>query len=163
VVCHRTWLIGSLRHSKFLAFCPNAGHQTSLLLVFKSFFPFTTGVCVFSIQKYCITEFLCVVAGFSRHVIEDRNKLILSQIEAHAPNKESYTLIAKVVNVGVALLVYGRDDGVARYVTDVETTWTGCGPLYLGNKGAVGVRFRIKGPDRTVGETYTYVRNVCFF
>ncbi len=104
----------------------------------------------------------CVVAGFSRHVIEDRNKLILSQIEAHAPNKESYTLIAKVVNVGVALLVYGRDDGVARYVTDVETTWTGCGPLYLGNKGAVGVRFRIKSPDRTVGETYTYVRNVFF-
>jgi len=105
----------------------------------------------------------CVVAGFSRHVIEDRNKLILSQIEAHAPNKESYTLIAKVVNVGVALLVYGRDDGVARYVTDVETTWTGCGPLYLGNKGAVGMRFRIKGPERTVGETYTYVRNVCLF
>lgn len=84
----------------------------------------------------------------------------MSQIEAHAPNKEPYALIAKVVNVGVALLVYGRDDGVARYVTDVETTWTGCGPLYLGNKGAVGVRFHIKSTEGTVGETYTYV---CIF
>ncbi|TFY52372.1 hypothetical protein EVJ58_g10054, partial [Rhodofomes roseus] len=46
-------------------------------------------------------------AGLSKSVIENRNALILSQIEAHAPNKEKYALIATVVNVGVALLVYG--------------------------------------------------------
>jgi hypothetical protein len=68
----------------------------------------------------------------------------LSQIEAHAPNKERYSLIAKVVNVGVALLVYGLDDGVARKVTDVQTQYIGCGPFYMGNKGAVGVRFSIE-------------------
>ena len=45
------------------------------------------------------------MSGLSKHVIESRNALILSQIEEHAPNKERYTLIAKVVNVGVALLV----------------------------------------------------------
>ncbi|KAF9053193.1 inositol polyphosphate phosphatase [Panaeolus papilionaceus] len=97
------------------------------------------------------------LSGFSKAVIEDRNALILSQIEAHAPNKEPYSLIAKVVNVGIALLVYGRDDGVARKVQDVETTWTGCGPLFMGNKGAVGIRFRVTGPEGTAGETYTFV------
>ncbi|TFK42443.1 Endonuclease/exonuclease/phosphatase [Crucibulum laeve] len=97
------------------------------------------------------------LSGFSKSVINDRNALILSQIEQHAPNKERYSLIAKVVNVGVALLVYGRDDGVARRVVDVETQWTGCGPAYLGNKGAVGVRFRIPGPEGSIGESYTFV------
>ena len=101
------------------------------------------------------------VAGLSKSVIENRNALILSQIESHAPNKEKYSLIAKVVNVGVALLVYGRDDGVARRVCDVQTQWTGCGPAYLGNKGAVGVRFRAAGKDGGVGEVYTYV--TCLF
>lgn len=101
-----------------------------------------------------------IVAGLSKSVIEDRNALILSQIEAHAPNKEKYSLIAKVVNVGVALLVYGRDDGVARRVCDVQTQWTGCGPAYLGNKGAVGVRFRVAGKEGEVGEVYTYVTRI---
>ena len=82
---------------------------------------------------------------------------MLSQIEEHAPNKERYSLVAKVVNVGVALLVYARDDGVGRKVEDVETRWTGCGPLYMGNKGAVGVRFRLPDEDGGVGEVFTYV------
>lgn len=98
-----------------------------------------------------------LVAGFSSSVIEDRNKLILSQIETHAPNKESYSLVAKVVNVGVALLVYARDEGVARYISDVETSWTGCGPGFMGNKGAVGVRFRLNRSDSGAGETFTCV------
>lgn len=98
-----------------------------------------------------------LVSGLSGSVIDNRNALIRSQIEAHAPNKDSYSLIAKIVNVGVALLVYGRDEGVARRTCDVETAWTGCGPAYMGNKGAVGVRFRVSGPEGTSGETYTYI------
>lgn len=90
-------------------------------------------------------------------MIESRNALILSQIEEHAPNKEKYTLIASIVNVGVALLVYGRDDGVGKRVQDVQTQWTGCGPEYMGNKGAVGVRFRVPTTDGGIGEIYTYV------
>lgn len=66
-------------------------------------------------------------------------------------------MIAKVVNAGVALLVYGRDDGVARTVCDVQTQWTGTGPAYMGNKGAVGVRFRVPGDEGAVGETFTCV------
>ena len=98
------------------------------------------------------------VSGLSKHVIESRNALILSQIEEHAPNKERYTLIAKVVNVGVALLVYGRDDGIGRKACDVQTQWTGCGPAFMGNKGAVGVRFRVPDDDGGgVGEVYTCV------
>ncbi|KAG6851268.1 hypothetical protein H0H93_011704 [Arthromyces matolae] len=97
------------------------------------------------------------LSGFSKSVIENRNALILSQIEANAPNKERFTLIAKVVNVGVALLVYGRDDTLARTVCDVQTSWTGTGPVYMGNKGAVGVRFRVPGNDGQFGETFTFV------
>ncbi|EMD38292.1 hypothetical protein CERSUDRAFT_104892 [Gelatoporia subvermispora B] len=97
------------------------------------------------------------LAGLSKSVIESRNALILSQIQEHAPNKESYSLVAKVVNVGVALLVYARDDGIARRVCDVQTQWTGCGPAFLGNKGAVGVRFRVTESDGGPGEVYTFV------
>jgi hypothetical protein len=97
-----------------------------------------------------------IVSGFSQSVIDNRDALIKSQIESHAPNKESYSLIAKVVNVGIALLVYGRDDGIARQTSDVETAWTGSGPGFMGNKGAVGVRFRVSGSPETAGETYTY-------
>ncbi|KZT26393.1 DNase I-like protein [Neolentinus lepideus HHB14362 ss-1] len=96
-------------------------------------------------------------SGLSKRVINNRDALILSQIEAHAPNKEKYILIAKIVNVGVALLVYGRDDGVGRKLCDVQTQWTGSGPLYLGNKGAVGVRFRVPADDGGTGEVFTFV------
>jgi hypothetical protein len=58
--------------------------------------------------------------------------------------------------VGVALFVYGRDAGVARRACDVQTAWTGCGPGYMGNKGAVGIRFRVTDTDGGIGETYTY-------
>ncbi|KAI0780686.1 Endonuclease/exonuclease/phosphatase [Trametes elegans] len=101
------------------------------------------------------------LSGLSKSVIESRNALILSQIEKHAPNKERYSLIAKVVNVGVALLVYGRNDSIGRRACDVQTQWTGCGPLYMGNKGAVGVRFRVPDEDGGVGEVYTRDRFVC--
>lgn len=97
------------------------------------------------------------MAGLSRPVIENRNSLILSQIEEHAPNKERYSLLAKVVNVGVALLVYAKDTGVARKVRDVQTKWTGCGPGWMGNKGAVGVRFTVEGEQGGPGEIFTSV------
>ncbi|KAF8911067.1 inositol polyphosphate phosphatase [Gymnopilus junonius] len=97
------------------------------------------------------------LSGLSKSVIDSRDAHILSQIEKHAPNKEPYSLIAKVVNVGVALLVYGRDDDVARRVVDVQTSWTGCGPAFMGNKGAVGVRFSVNGPEGTAGEVFTFV------
>ena len=69
------------------------------------------------------------------------------EIDAHASGV-SYVLLAKVINVGVAILVYARDETIARRVTDVKTTWTGCGIAgWMGNKGAVGVRFRVTSKD----------------
>jgi len=59
--------------------------------------------------------------------------------------------------VGTALLVYARDEGIARRVRDVETAWTGNGYCYMGNKGAVGVRFRVEAEDGGLGETFTQV------
>ncbi|EGN93287.1 hypothetical protein SERLA73DRAFT_116094 [Serpula lacrymans var. lacrymans S7.3] len=96
-------------------------------------------------------------SGLSNTVLNHRAEHIRSQIEAHAPNKERYSLVAKVVNVGVALLVYARDDSVARHVCDVQTQWTGCGPAYMGNKGGVGIRFRVKPEGNMAGETFTFV------
>jgi len=72
--------------------------------------------------------------------------LILSQVEERFGKK--YRLVCKEVNVGVAVLVYAVE-GVKEDA--VQTAWSGCGPLWMGNKGAVGVRFRI------AGEVFTYV------
>lgn len=63
--------------------------------------------------------------------------------------------MAEVVNVGVALLVYALDDGISHHVRDVQTQWTSCGPFRMGNKGAVGVRFRVQTKDNSLGEVYT--------
>lgn len=98
------------------------------------------------------------MAGLSKPILDNRHALILSQIERHAPNKEKYSLVAKIANVGVAILVYARDDGVARRISDVQATWTGSGPAFMGNKGAVGIRFRVANEDGGGGgETFTYV------
>jgi hypothetical protein len=96
------------------------------------------------------------VAGLSGTVINDRDVHIRGQIEEHVPGKESYTLVAKAVNVGIALLVYARDAGIARQVCDVQTQWTGTGPAYMGNKGAVGIRFRVSDRGCKAGEVFTY-------
>jgi hypothetical protein len=96
------------------------------------------------------------VSGFSASVIENRNVHILSQINTIAPNGGSYALVAKVVNAGIALLVYVLDSGVGRKVRDVHTQWVGCGPVSMGNKGAVGVRFRVAEKDEP-GEIFTFV------
>ncbi|KAF8136748.1 Endonuclease/exonuclease/phosphatase [Boletus edulis] len=97
------------------------------------------------------------LAGRSKSVIDERDAHIRTQIEAHAPNKESYSLVAKVVNVGVALLVYAKDDAIARRICDVQAQWTGSGPAYMGNKGAVGIRFRVADRGSKAGEVFTFV------
>ncbi|KAJ6623479.1 skeletal muscle/kidney enriched inositol 5-phosphatase [Mycena sp. CBHHK59/15] len=97
------------------------------------------------------------LSGLSKKVVDNRNAHILAQIEANALNKERYALVARIVNGGVALLVYARDHGVARTACDVQTSWTGSGPGYMANKGAVGVRFRVPGQDSGAGETFTFV------
>ncbi|KAI5121690.1 hypothetical protein M0805_002765 [Coniferiporia weirii] len=104
------------------------------------------------------------LSGLSGRVVETRDTLIRTQIEAHAPDKSRYVLVARVVNAGVALLVYARDERVAARVCDVQTQWTGCGPGWMGNKGAVGVRFRLAGSgpgqgrgENAGGEVFTFV------
>ena len=112
-------------------------------------------------------------------MLSSRDALIRSQIERYASAGDTdtksdahtststtnttnskgetpYMLVARVVNVGLALLVYARDEQIGVRVRDVQTQWTGCGPLWMGNKGAVGVRFRLDGMEEGgVGETFT--------
>ncbi|KAG9090997.1 hypothetical protein FRC07_011961, partial [Ceratobasidium sp. 392] len=101
------------------------------------------------------------LTGLSSGVVATRDELLRSQIEKHnSVNGEqvSYALVAKAVNVGVALLVYVRDDGVGQRICDIQTTWTGFGPGWMGNKCAVGVRFRVgAGPKNEGGEVMTFV------
>ncbi|KAF8485595.1 inositol polyphosphate phosphatase [Gautieria morchelliformis] len=132
------WLSPTLTVSNFLTRAPNA--PDIVAVGFQELLPLHLGF-----------------SGLSRSVIRSRDALIRSQIEAHAPNKERYTLVAREVFVGVALLVYAQDSGIGRRVCDVQTIWTGCGPAWLGNKGAVGVRFRVRGQDGGSGEVFTFV------
>ena len=63
--------------------------------------------------------------------------------------------------MGVAMLVYAKDGehGIARRIRNVETEFTTFGPLWLGNKGAVGLRFRLldENDPSVPGEIYTWV------
>ncbi|KAG9074818.1 hypothetical protein FS749_013583 [Ceratobasidium sp. UAMH 11750] len=101
------------------------------------------------------------LTGLSQSVIATRDELLRSQIEKHnSVNGEqvSYTLVAKAVNVGVALLVYARDRGIGQRICDVQTAWTGFGPGWMGNKCAVGVRFRVSADvNGEGGEVMTFV------
>ena len=162
--CLKTLSIGYHQHCKCLpSSCETSVLRTSSQSGSKSSSHSISDVssfaCLLTVSRRSDTTLLFLVSGLSASVLDDRNALILAQLETHTPNKERYSLIAKVVNVGVALLVYGRDDGVARAVCDVQTQWTGSGPGYMGNKGAVGVRFRVPGPGGGVGETFTCVSN----
>ncbi|KAF9246165.1 Endonuclease/exonuclease/phosphatase [Melanogaster broomeanus] len=132
------WLASTFQVSSFLSKEPRA--PDIVAIGFQELLPLHLGL-----------------AGLSKSLIDERDVHIRSQIEAHAPHKGSYSLIAKVVNVGVALLVYARDDAIARQVCDVQTQWTGCGPGYMGNKGAVGVRFRVSDRGSKLGEVFTFV------
>jgi len=132
------WLSPTLKVSSFLS---QATRPADIIAVgFQELLPLQFGFC-----------------GLSRQVIESRDELIRSQLEQHAPNKERYTLVAKVVNVGIALLLYVRDEEIAPRVCDVQTQWTGCGPCWMGNKGAVGIRFRLRDDRKDGGETFTFV------
>ncbi|OAX37211.1 DNase I-like protein [Rhizopogon vinicolor AM-OR11-026] len=132
------WLVPTLQVSSFLSKEPRA--PDIVAIGFQELLPLHLGL-----------------AGLSTALINDRDAHIRGQIEQHAPGKESYTLIAKAVNVGVALLVYARDTGIARRVCDVQTQWTGTGPAYMGNKGAVGIRFRVSDRGCKAGEVFTFV------
>ncbi|KAF8506357.1 inositol polyphosphate phosphatase [Hysterangium stoloniferum] len=132
------WLSPTLTVSNFLSRTPNA--PDIVAVGFQELLPLHLGFC-----------------GLSKSVIKNRDALIRSQVEAHAPNREGYSLVAHEVFVGVAILVYARDSGIGRRVCDVQTSWTGCGPAWMGNKGAVGVRFRVKEADGGAGEVFTFV------
>ena len=96
------------------------------------------------------------VTGRSGPLLNSRDKLIRTTIEEH--HKTPYSLVTKIANVGVAMLVYAKDEenGVARRIRDIETQWSSCGPLWLGNKGAVGVRFRVLDSSDSIFPTEIY-------
>ncbi|KAH8826998.1 Endonuclease/exonuclease/phosphatase [Flagelloscypha sp. PMI_526] len=135
------WLRPTLTVSKFLAPQLSVTAPDIVCVGFQELLPLHIGL-----------------SGWSNKVLASRDAHIKSQLEQHAPNKERYTLVAKVVNVGVAMLVYARDDKVGKKFTDVQTSWIGIGgPLAMGNKGAVAIRFRVPDEDGGVGETFTFV------
>ncbi|VDB82923.1 unnamed protein product [Peniophora sp. CBMAI 1063] len=133
------WLAPSLTVSSFLSRTPNAD---IVAVGFQELLPLYQGL-----------------AGFSGPVMKDRVAHLEKQLEIAANGKEQYSLVAKEVNVGIALLVFAKDSGVARRIKDVQTTWSGCGPGYMGNKGGVAVRFTVQPAEGIdgPGEVYTFV------
>lgn len=134
------WLAPTLTTSTFLA---NQSQAPDLIAVgFQELLPLHLGF-----------------TGRSGPLLDSRDKLIRTTIEEH--NKTPYSLVAKLANVGVAMLVYAKDEenGMARRIRDVETQWSSCGPLWMGNKGAVGVRFRVVDRSDSIfpAEIYTFV------
>ena len=87
-----------------------------------------------------------------------------SAITACIGGGKGYTLVSKTIHGGMAVLVYTRDETVTSRVNDVRVAAVGCGPLFMGNKGAVGVRMvlgaaksKYEDDDDLSDETYTFV------
>lgn len=99
--------------------------------------------------------------GFTNEALNKHDYKLKAAIESHAEivnstsnstnstterigEKETYTLLAKKVLGGIALLVYGRDKTITNKVVDVRVATAGAGVFGLmGNKGAVGVRISV--------------------
>jgi len=79
-----------------------------------------------------------------------------TEVQAHAQRCASttkedlpeYILVRKVVMGAIALFVYA-EESLASQIKDVCESSVGCGPLFMSNKGAVGVRFGLKGRSST--------------
>ncbi|KAK9894668.1 DNase I-like protein [Cystobasidium minutum MCA 4210] len=64
----------------------------------------------------------------------------------------SYTLMGRRSIGALALLVFVKDQ-LSRSIQDISTAVVGCGPLFMSNKGAVGLRFRLEDTR----EVFTFV------
>lgn len=88
--------------------------------------------------------------GLTRVALDQHDEQLKSSIEEHvatsssSKERETYTLMAKKVLGGIALLVYTRDSTVTGKVADVRVAHAACGIAGLmGNKGGVGVRITL--------------------
>lgn len=96
--------------------------------------------CLIAADLATIEQHLALL-GLTQVALDAHDHLILQAIESHAGGKETYTLLAKSVLGGIAILVYGRDQTVTSKVVDVRVAKAACGiGRLMGNKGAVGVR-----------------------
>jgi phosphatidylinositol-bisphosphatase len=72
--------------------------------------------------------------------------------------RETYTLMAKKVLGGIALLVYTRDRTVTSRVVDVRVATAACGMFkVMGNKGGVGVRIVLDDEEDDEDDKYAPV------
>lgn len=90
--------------------------------------------------------------GLTKTALDLHDHKIKEAIERHtstdssSATDETYTLMAKKVLGGIALLVYTRDKTVTSKVVDVRVATAACGIANLmGNKGGVGVRIAMAG------------------
>lgn len=92
--------------------------------------------------------------GLTKTALNEHDYKLKAAIESHAAVTsstsktqalpETYTLMAKKVLGGIALLVYTRDLTITNKVVDVRVATAACGVFRLmGNKGGVGVRISV--------------------
>ena len=94
--------------------------------------------------------------GLSQTVLDAHDNIIANCIDHATGRAEKYTLVSKTIHGGMALLVYTRDATVTKRVADVRVAAAGCGPLFMANKGAVGVRLSLSREDGD-DEAFTFV------
>ncbi|EJU05331.1 inositol polyphosphate phosphatase [Dacryopinax primogenitus] len=104
----------------------------------------------------------CEFSNMTCSVLSTRDALIRQQLEKNlsidSTEPQKYSLIAQHARVGIALLIYAREETVAGRVRDVQIRGVGCGQLGMGNKGAIGVRFRLSAEDGIgEGEIFTFL------
>lgn len=90
--------------------------------------------------------------GLTRVALDEHDQQLKNSIEEHvasnstskSSDRETYTLMAKKVLGGIALLVYTRDSTTTGKVVDVRVAHAACGiGGLMGNKGGVGVRITL--------------------
>lgn len=105
-------------------------------------------------QETVVLPFALIGIGAAQ--LSSYDDSVREEIESHAgrfsKSPAGYTLVEKVVSGNCAILVY-INDTLVQHVSDVLIANVGCGPLYMFNKGAVGVRFTLSSTQ----ESFTFV------
>ncbi|GAA5900550.1 phosphoinositide 5-phosphatase INP54 [Sporobolomyces salmoneus] len=94
------------------------------------------------------------LAGFTSTALdlhEDKIKLAIERTHTKTEaggGGTTYSLISRKSLGGIALLVYSSDQTLTSRLQEVRVATAGCGVFgFMGNKGAVGIRFSLKGEE----------------
>lgn len=107
---------------------------------------------IFAIGFQELEPYSVALLGVDRRQMNDKATILGAAIQKGTG--EAYTVVSQVKLVGVAMFLYARDATCTSAIRNVRFTTTSFGPLFLGNKGAVGVQMEIKTSKGSTGITF---------